>query len=155
MSSEEAQQLYLAMLRKEMNEKAVLTKALVDAFGDGVIDVVRRTIEAQARDRLQQADLERRDLSTVMEVLWDQIGDIIEFEVEEQSDEHLRIRVTKCLFADEMRRLGVADAGFAFYCAYDDGFCEGLNPAIRFTRTKTLMEGDDICNHTYELRRDR
>jgi len=32
------------------------------------------------------------------------------------------------------------------------GFCEGLNPAIEFTRTKTLMQGDDCCDHAYALR---
>jgi hypothetical protein len=28
---------------------------------------------------------------------------------------------------------------------------QGLDPAIRFTRTKTLMMGDDRCDHAYEL----
>jgi len=50
-----------------------------------------------------------------------------------------------------MRRLHAADIGSAFYCAYDYGFCSGLNPHIVFSRTKTLMSGDDCCNHNYEL----
>jgi predicted ArsR family transcriptional regulator len=141
-------------LKAEMAERSGLFRELVDRFGSGVLDVVsRRTIE-QTQARLETADLERRDLDSVMELLWDQMVPGTEFVVEERSSEVLRLRVTKCLFADEMRRLGAADVGDAFYCSYDHGFCRGLNPAIRFTRTKTLMNGAECCNHTYELERD-
>jgi hypothetical protein len=62
-------------------------------------------------------------------------------------------KARKCPYAEAMRRHGAAELGFAYSCAYDIGFCQGLNPAIRFTRTKTLMMGDSICDHTYELPR--
>jgi len=141
-------------LKAEMAERAGLFRELVDRFGSGVLDVVsQRTIE-QTQARLETADLERRDLDSVMELLWDQMVPGTEFVVEERNSEVLRLRVTKCLFADEMRRLEAADIGDAFYCAYDYGFCRGLNPAIRFTRTKTLMNGDECCNHTYKLEKD-
>ena len=57
--------------------------------------------------------------------------------------ELLKLRVTKYLFADEMQRLAAADIGSAFYCAHDHGARGGLDPAIRFARTKTLMSGND------------
>jgi hypothetical protein len=50
-----------------------------------------------------------------------------------------------------MRRHDAAEIGYAFYCAWDDGFCRGLNPKMTFTRTRTLMRGDDGCDHTYTL----
>ena len=46
-----------------------------------------------------------------------------------------------------MRGLHAAELGFAYYCAYDYGFCQGLNPALQFSRTKTLMQGADSCDH--------
>jgi hypothetical protein len=72
--------------------------------------------------------------------------------VEQQTPDFLKLRVTQCLFADAMRKHGAAKVGLAFYCAYDFGFCEGLNPKIDFARTKTLMEGDAFCDHAYELK---
>ena len=87
-----------------------------------------------------------------MELLWDQMIDGIEFEVLERTPNELRLSVSKCLFADEMGKLGAAGIGDAFYCAYDFGFCQGLNLAIEFTRSKSLMNGDDCCNHTYTLK---
>ena len=142
-------------LKTEMGERVALFRKLVDRFGAGILDAVSQHTIEQARARLETADLERRDLDAVMELLWDQMPEDTEFTVEERSPELLKIRVTKCLFAGEMRRLGAADIGSAFYCSYDHGFCLGLNPAIRFTRTKTLMRGDDSCNHTYALSKDR
>jgi len=139
------------LLKAQMAERAGLFRRLVARYGPSVLDLVSEFTVETTRNRLEAADLERRDLDTVMEILWDQMVEGTEFEVEERTDCVLRLRVTKCLFADEMRRLGAADIGDAFYCAYDFGFCEGLNPSIRFTRTKSLMCGDDCCNHTYEL----
>ncbi len=138
-------------LKAEMLQRAELFRELIDRYGSGVLDVVSRHTAESARVCLEAANLERRDLNTVMEILWDQMVEGTEFEVVERSAAVLKLRVSKCLFAGEMLRLGAEDIGDAFYCAYDRGFCQGLNPAIRFSRTKSLMGGDDCCNHTYEL----
>jgi len=135
----------------QMQERAALFRKLVDRFGSGVLDVVAQETASRAQAAPESANLERRDLESVMEILWDQMVEGTEFEVLERSVKRLELRVTRCLFADEMRRLDAADIGDVFYCAYDAGFCRGLSPAIRFTRTKTLMAGDDCCNHTYEM----
>lgn len=152
MTGPKMQQFYTSMLKQEMNQRAVLFRKLVEAYGDKVLDIVEENVIEQTVEKLQQAKLPDRDLNTVMEILWNQMGDLAEFTVEESTPEFLRIKVTRCLFADEMRMLNAAGIGFAFYCSYDHGFCQGLNPDIRFTRTKTLMQGDDFCDHTYELK---
>jgi hypothetical protein len=139
-------------LKAEMAQRASLFRLLVDRFGPEVLDAVSHHTSQQVKTRLEEADLERRDLDAVMELLWDQMIDGIEFEVLERSPEVLKLSVSKCLFADEMARLGATDIGDAFYCAYDFGFCQGLNPDIKFTRTKSLMADDDCCNHTYTLK---
>lgn len=152
MTDQEMQEFQIATLKREMNQRAILFKALMARFGDQVLDTVAEITIEQARARLQKADLEARNLDTVMEVLWDQMDGLAEFTVEERTPELLRLKVTQCLFADEMRALSAADIGLAFYCSYDYGFCQGLNPDIKFTRTQTLMQGDCCCDHTYELK---
>jgi hypothetical protein len=139
------------ILKREMHERAVLFKKLVQKLGHKVLDIVGDNTVEQTREKLEQADLPNRELDTIMEILWNQMGDMAEFTVEEQTADCLRLKVTRCLFADEMRKLDAADIGLAFYCAYDDGFCQGFNPEIKFTRTRTLMQGDDCCDHTYRL----
>lgn len=137
--------------KRQMNERATLFRKLMKAYGPGVLEIVRENTIEETKNRLQEAELANRNLDAVMEILWNPSKDVLDFKVEAHTPEFLKITVTGCLFAEEMRKLGSSDIGFAFYCAYDYGFCAGLNPDIRFSRTKTLMEGDDCCNHTYHL----
>ena len=137
--------------KAQMTERALLFKKLTDRFGKEILSLVAEHTSDQVRDGLTKENLQRRDLDRVMELLWDQMGEGFDFQVEQRSPQRLQIKVTKCFIASEMRRLHAADIGSAFYCAYDYGFCSGLNSHIQFSRTKTLMNGDDCCNHNYEL----
>ena len=104
---------------------------------------------------MQNTDLPKRDLQAVMDVLWNPAKDLLDFEVEEKSDTFLKIRVSRCLFAEEMRKQEASEIGFAFYCAYDYGFCEGLNPKIKFTRTFQVPQirfRKQKKNYSYPLR---
>ena len=132
-------------------ERAQLFKKLVSKYGSGVLHIVQQNTIEDARITLQQADLKKRNLDAVIEVLWKSSGGLLKYQIEQQSQEFLKLRVTECVFAETMRENDAADIGFAFYCAYDYGFCEGLNPDIKFTRTNTLMEGHGFCDHTYAL----
>lgn len=140
-----------ARLAADMSQKADLFRRLIDRFGPEVLDVLAESVRERARDGLATADLDRRDLRAVMDLLWNQMGGSADFEIVHKTPERLELRVTRCIYAEEMRRLGASETGLAAFCAYDEGFCQGLNPRMRFTRTKTLMGGDDCCDHTYEL----
>lgn len=141
----------MEQFKVQMMERASLFKKLTDRFGKEILTIVAEHTSNQIRDKLIQTDLETRNLDSVMELLWDRMGAGFEFQTVERNPQRLRIRVTRCFIAEEMRRLRATEIGLVFYCAYDYGFCSGLNPHIRFSRTKTLMNGDDCCNHAYEL----
>jgi fumarate reductase iron-sulfur subunit len=86
-------------------------------------------------------------------LLWDRLGPpSFVYELLEKTEETMHFRVSHCFIAEEMRKHGAPEIGFALFCASDYGYCQGLNPRIKFTRTKTLMQGDDCCNHAYELK---
>jgi hypothetical protein len=144
-------QLSLEMQTRQAADRMRLFKKLVAKYGSGIVtDVEAHTIE-QTRERMQAADLERRDLAAVKSLLWDDLGEGFTFRCVEDTPTRLAYEVTGCFLATEVARHDAARLGQAFYCAWDIGFCQGLNPRIRFTRTKTLMAGDPVCNHTYEL----
>jgi len=141
----------MSRLEREMDERADLFGRLLHRFGPAVLDEVADTVGDRAERAMKNAPLEHRGLDAVMELLWDHMGDLADVTVVERTPTRLSLRVSKCVFAERMRDLDAAQIGHACYCAYDDGFCRGLNPRIRFTRTKTLMQGDACCDHTYEL----
>jgi len=144
----------LARVRFEMHQRALLFKKLVDEFGPRVLDVVGQQIADGAQAQFEKLPLPQRDLNAVMSLLWQQVGSDLDYTVEEQTPEHLKMKVTRCIWADVMRQLGAPDVGYAFYCTWDFGFCRGLNPEMKFTRTQTLMQGAESCNHTYDLKSD-
>ena len=51
------------------------------------------------------------------------------------------------------KEVGATDWGFEFFCKMDPPIIEGFNPNIQFRRTKTLMEGDECCNHYYTMKK--
>jgi hypothetical protein len=143
-----------AAFDQRMEADAAYGKALVARFGPGVVDTIRELTIARAKGWLEAAKLEKRDLEAVKTQLWSNIGPRFDVRVVADTKTHLQYEVRKCPYAEAMRRHGAAELGFAYSCAFDIGFCQGLNPAMRFTRTKTLMMGDPICDHTYDLPAD-
>ncbi|MGI6207091.1 MAG: L-2-amino-thiazoline-4-carboxylic acid hydrolase [Anaerolineae bacterium] len=71
-----------------------------------------------------------------------------EWEKLEDTETRQAYRFTRCLWAEVYRELDAADIGF-WICEGDGPAAAAFNPAIRFSRTKTLMEGDDCCDHVY------
>ena len=135
---------------RQMEDQAAYGKDLVQRFGTDVVEVIRETSIRRAREWTQEAGTSR-DLDEVQKMLWDHLGPDFAYEVLERSPTRVRYKVTRCPYAEGMRKLDAAELGFAYNCAFDIGFCEGLNPEMRFIRTRTLMEGHDHCDHTYEL----
>lgn len=63
----------------------------------------------------------------------------------------VEIRVTQCLWAETFRSANAAEIGHATICHPDFAATTAYNPNIRMTRTKTLMQGSDCCNHRWVL----
>ncbi|MFX0208126.1 MAG: L-2-amino-thiazoline-4-carboxylic acid hydrolase [Candidatus Hodarchaeota archaeon] len=67
----------------------------------------------------------------------------------ERSEKGVQIFCTKCPMAEAYRTIGKENYGLIFHCSEDPHMVEGFNPELKFHRTKTLMNGDDCCNHFY------
>lgn len=71
-----------------------------------------------------------------------------EWQKVEDSDSRQEYRYTRCLWAEAYRALGAADLGL-WICESDGPVVSAFNPRIRFQRTRTLMAGDECCDHVY------
>jgi hypothetical protein len=76
-------------------------------------------------------------------------GGALEIDILEQSPERLSFNVTRCRYAEMYRALGLADLGSSLSCQRDFALVEGFNPAIRLTRTQTIMEGAPYCDFRF------
>lgn len=70
--------------------------------------------------------------------------------VVEETETAIEVKITECLWAETFRSAGAADIGYAVICHPDFAMYNAFNPHIHLVRTKTLMEGDDCCNHRLE-----
>ena len=73
----------------------------------------------------------------------------ITFSIKEDSDKSLEFNVTKCIFAEVCKELDSSELGYAIYCHGDYDYVKARHPRGRMIRSKTLMQRDSCCDHTY------
>jgi hypothetical protein len=123
-----------------------------DKFEALLKKVASRTAAEQARQ--QAAKLGKNDLAAFLaplkskDPLWQHV---LTFAFVEDTGKAVEVRVTECLWAKTFREAGAADIGYAAICHPDFATAPAFNPKMRMTRTQTLMQGHDCCNHRWTL----
>ncbi len=145
------------LVRREIEARVLgpMIKAFMEKVGkEKTLEILRPMITEQAeesgRDAAGRAGGDTMaDYAGVME-FW-AAGDSLEEERLELTDKTFRWNVTRCAYAEMYRELGLADLGFELSCSRDYAMLKGFNPKMRLDRTKTIMEGDDICDFKVTL----
>ncbi len=151
--TDEGRKIAYSIRKQEFSGKAAELEALEEAFGEDVTRVVR---EARARMnernwRAIAAHVGDNGIDGIINTLWAWVKEEgFEFTVE-RGEKYAQMRVTRCPVADMAKELGKEKWGHTCYCCDDPSIVRGFNPDMRFSRTKTLMEGHDCCDHRYEL----
>lgn len=73
----------------------------------------------------------------------------LKYNIVVDSDKELKLKVTKCLWSKVFNDLNKPEIGYCAVCHADFVVAETFHPKIKLTRTKTLMQGNDQCDHTY------
>jgi predicted ArsR family transcriptional regulator len=83
-------------------------------------------------------------------------ADTLTLEIVEDTENAFGLRVTECVWASVFREAGLGgDIGHAAVCNMDYYWPQAFNPAFHMERTKTLMRGDEYCNHRYLQKAER
>jgi hypothetical protein len=59
--------------------------------------------------------------------------------------------VTKCLYNEKYKELGLEEFGVEFSCCREKYFAKGFNSNLRLIRKNTIMEGAAHCDFRYYL----
>lgn len=150
----------VGVLRRREIEARILVpvlEALGAEFGRArVWQVAREVIVRIAREQGAQlaAALGGNSLADFARGLEDwKKDDAYQMEVREQSAERFAFDVTRCRYAEMYRALGIPEVGVLLSCNRDFALIEGFNPAVRLTRTQTIMEGASHCDFRFVLTR--
>jgi hypothetical protein len=154
--SPENEAVLLDVLRRKMAvslELAVdLLRAMEQRFGVEAREVVRemaRKQEFETREEVEEPEADLRNFCAMIDRVaagshrWDRVVD--------ESD-RIGYRFTRCMYAEILRELGEPELGLVI-CARDGPWVKSFNPGLGFGRTKTLMEGDEVCDHVFHLER--
>ncbi len=74
---------------------------------------------------------------------------VLTLDIVEDTDTAFEVKIKECLWAKTFREADAAEIGYAAICHGDYGYASAFNPKVKMIRTKTLMQGHDICNHRY------
>jgi hypothetical protein len=92
--------------------------------------------------------VERNDVQTLAKLVEEGCYGTHEWERVVDEPNKVAYKFTKCRWAEIFRKLGATDVG-KWFCDSDPVYVEAFNPRIKFKRTKTLMDGDDCCDHVF------
>jgi hypothetical protein len=130
---------------------------LRDQHGDVVMSLFQDYIDEQVADEWStlSAIYPRRSIEELVDIQWEHISRSggLEFTIETQPQK-IQLMCTQCPWADMAISLNATDWGYIAYCSRSYQATKSFNPEIVFTRSKTLMQGHDFCNHCYTLKTD-
>jgi len=134
-----------------------LMKNLAEEVGKARFEeMLKRAASKAAVEETKQlvAKLPKNDLAAYLaplkspNPLWQHA---LTWQVVEESERVAEVKITECLWAKTFRDAGAGDIGYAAICHGDFAGAPAFNPKMKMTRTKTLMQGHDCCNHRWTL----
>jgi predicted ArsR family transcriptional regulator len=117
---------------------------------ESVFAVIDRIIASNCRGEWEQVGKENENsLANFIKILWEPLAkDGFEFSYE-QVGNVTKFCVTHCPMYEIARKIGAEKWMYHLVCLIDESSTVGFNPKVRFSRTRTLMQGNADCDHTY------
>jgi hypothetical protein len=146
---------YKRWQRSNIENTVAMLKSIINLHGEGVLKVASAAYSSLMRQRWRKIAEESNDRSIeeLFRRLWEGSKDLIHFEVTQKTSDSLALKVNSCFWADEFRRAGGANIGYELCCMADFYIVEVFNPEISYRRMRTLMQGNNCCDHLYTIYR--
>jgi predicted ArsR family transcriptional regulator len=134
-----------------------LLKGLSEKYGQAAPKAVGKFIaESTKEDWAATGEREAHEgteITDFIRLLWEPLAEQGFVYTSETKGTEVAFHVTKCPLFDLAEMTGLHDWLYQLACSTDFYMASSFSPKINFTRTKTLMEGCDYCNHCYNYKR--
>jgi hypothetical protein len=142
----------LDLLRRKMAVSLDLAvevlHAMEERFGPEAREVVRVMAKRQEFPTRPDAGEARADLREFCAMVDGAAAGSHRWQRVIDEPDRIGYRYTRCMYAEILRELGEPELGLVM-CARDEPWVKSYNPGLGFRRTKTLMEGDEVCDHVF------
>jgi len=132
-----------------------LIEAVSQEIGrEKLISLLEKTSSKMASEyaKMQASNFEKNDLATFSEQARNPnhfLKNVTSYDVVKYTDSVFELEIHECLWAKIFRESNAADIGYSCICHPDFSAAQTFNPKLKLIRTKTLMQGDECCNHRY------
>ena len=156
---EAVEKAFLVKLRSKMFNDAVLlvktVRAIQKKYSDDGVEAIHHafkevTVERGGKMAREASASTLKDFCSALEA---GCAGSHEWRKLEDTEKRQAYRFTRCMWAEIFAELDALDIGF-WLCEGDAPMASAFNPAIGFQRIKTLMEGDDCCDHIFYLEKE-
>jgi len=150
--SSSAEEVILKKVKAKMFAGAAMlvtaVRAIEEAYGEEGVEVIHNAISNRILELTKQKVEQSKECS--LEQICSSIGSNGTQEWTNEGDaKHRLFKFTRCMWAEVFRELNAEDIGF-WICEGDLLAAEIFSSFnIEFKRSKTLMQGHDICNHEF------
>lgn len=154
--SEKTEDLIVNLLKIKMKACARILvsaiRALEREYGPNAIEVAKKAVlarEARATSQPENAENDLQDFCIQLEKgcigshMWERMID---------APDQVGYRFIRCLWAEIFNELNAADIG-KWLCQGDEPSVKTFNPKLGFSRTKTLMDRQEECDHIFYVRK--
>jgi hypothetical protein len=119
-------------------------------FGEEAYDIARRAfLDSMLEGWIKAYDaLPDRTLKTYVDWLTSIVTAGTRYEIVEKGESSIRLKFSVCPWATYFRKIGKPEIG-RFFCDADQPMVEAFNESIGFEIHKTLMKGDEYCDHHF------
>jgi hypothetical protein len=131
-----------------------VVQVLRDEFGDSetirLLNITSEDIGRQVGARQAQNSPDMSFQTFVQVFRPPSMEDSLTHKVVEDTEKVFALEVSECISAEVLKSMGLGgEIGHAIVCNMDYYWPPAFNPTFKMERTKTLMQGHDICNHRY------
>lgn len=148
-------ELYKKLKRNEIRMLVDITRKLQQKYGPQVADDIAEVLTEKVHEKWNSMHKDDASLHKLYELMWEKRDGIIEKDVEVKNDDELRLKVRKCFYADEYKKLGAEDLGYKYSCMCEYPAVDVFNPRISFRRHKTIMQSNEYCDHCYRIVKEK
>ena len=154
---------YKEYIRSRFTNTVVLAREMINALGkEQAHEIISN---AFYKDMEEMVKKELQELGPVKS-----FKDFIKMEKEENESPEFRnivsltyphesmtklsLHITGCLYAEVFKELEAEELGYLMVCNPDHAYAQTCHPQIKLRRSKTLMQGDSYCDHTWYWEED-
>jgi hypothetical protein len=118
---------------------------------DKILAHIKKWIENTNKIKETHLNYDMKKFAEVMKKPDTFYDHVTTYEIVEESEQSFEIKITECLWAKVFREANAPSIGYLYKCYPDNFKIKYFNPKLKLVRTKTLMQGDDCCDHRFIL----